>query len=812
MTPASKPSHLRINPHQAFQAAIALEEEGRPREAERLYQYALALSPDHVASLLRLSTLRVQHADLAGALELLRRAADVAPQSADAQAALGRLLAALKGPQEAIACYQKALAIKPDNAAVHHHLANALRTLRRGEEAIEHYQRALVLAPNLAEAHLSLAGLLAAHDRSKEAMIHYQHALAIKPDDVEAHKNLGMVLQAASRLEEALAHYEHVLALAPDMADVRVKIGDILHALNRSHEAIAHYQKALAGRPDDPQAHNNLGICLAALDRHDEAVAHYSNALAITPNAADVHANLGNALRALGRAQDAVEHYQRALELAPENPAAHNNLGNALSSLDRHEDAIAHYQCALAINPALPETHNNLGTLLAAAHRFEEAIVHYQRALAIRPDLAEAHGNLGNALLALNRPNEALTHYEAALAIKPEVARLHHALGIVLQVLGRLEEARRAFERAVALAPGQADFHLPLAHSRPFTAEDPRLAALEVLAQDVACLSEDEQVALHFALGKAYADLNQHPRAFSHLRVGNALKRRRVSYDETRTLGVFDRIRATFSPALMQAKSGAGNPSQLPIFVVGMPRSGTTLIEQILACHTQVFAAGEREELSAALPDLTAAPSAAMFPEIVSELSAQALHEFGSRYLERMTPLAPTAQRIVDKMPSNFGLLGLIHLALPGARIIHARRDPVDTCLSCFSILFVGHQPYTYELGELGRYYRTYSRLMEHWRAVLPPDLVLEVRYEDVVADLEGQARRILAHCGLPWEEACLAFHRSQRPVQTASSVQVRQPLYASSVGRWRHYANELEPLLQALGTSPADAAPSPPT
>jgi tetratricopeptide (TPR) repeat protein len=808
MTTASGSSHLRINPHQAFQAAIALEEQGRPSEAERLYQYALALSPDHVASLLRLSTLRVQHADVAGGLELLRRAVDVAPQSADAQAALGRLLAAVHGPQAAIACYRKALAIKPDNAVVHHHLANTLRALRRGEEAIDHYQRAVALAPNLAEAHTNLAGLLAAHDRPEEAIIHYQHALVIKPDDVEVLKDLGMVLQAASRPREALAHYQQALTIAPDAAEVRVKIGDILHALNRSDEAIVHYQKALARRPDDPKARNNLGICLAALDRHDEAVAHYSRALAITPNAADVHANLGSALHARGRAQDAVKHYRRALELAPENPATHNNLGNALSSLDRHEDAIAHYKRALAINPALPETHNNLATLLAAANRFEEAIVHYQRALGLRPDLAEAHGNLGNALLALHRPNEALAHYEAALTIKPEVARLHHALGIALQVLGRLEEARGAFERAVALAPGTADFHLPLAHSRPFTAADPRLAALEELALDLARLREDEQIALHFALGKAYADLNQHQRSFSHLCTGNGLKRRRVSYDETRTLRAFDRIRATFSPALMQAKSGSGNPSQVPIFVVGMPRSGTTLIEQILASHSRVFGAGERKELSAALPDLKAEHSAAAFPEVVLELSGQALHEFGSRYLKRMTALAPTAEHIVDKMPSNFGLLGLIHLALPGARIIHAHRDPIDTCFSCFSILFMGHQPYTYELGELGRYYRTYSRLMEHWRAALPPGLMLEVRYEDVVADLEGQARRILAHCGLPWEDACLAFHQSQRPVHTASSVQVRQPLYASSVGRWRHYANELEPLLQALGISRTNAAP----
>jgi tetratricopeptide (TPR) repeat protein len=272
-------------------------------------------------------------------------------------------------------------------------------------------------------------------------------------------------------------------------------------------------------------------------------------------------------------------------------------------------------------------------------------MLHYEQAIAIRPDLAEAHGNLGNALFALNRPNEAVRRYEAALAINPEQAQLHHALGMSLQVLGRLEEAGQAFERAVALAPGKADFYLALAHSRPFTAQDPRLAPMEKLAQDLASLSEEERIAVHFALGKAYADLELYQHSFSHLRAGNALTRRRVSYDEISTLGAFDRIRETFSPALMRAKSGEGNPSPVPIFVVGMPRSGTTLIERILASHSQVFGAGEREELSDALPGLKAAHSAAVFPEVVSVLSGQALHEFGSRYLERLLllPRRPNA-------------------------------------------------------------------------------------------------------------------------------------------------------------------------
>jgi hypothetical protein len=236
-----------------------------------------------------------------------------------------------------------------------------------------------------------------------------------------------------------------------------------------------------------------------------------------------------------------------------------------------------------------------------------------------------------------------------------------------------------------------------------------------------------------------------------------------------------------------------------------MPRSGTTLIEQILSSHSRVFGAGEISDFRECIPNVDANGAVIDIPR--AALSAPALRRLASRYLDRIRAMAPTAQRIVDKMPANFALVGLIHLALPNARIIHVRRDPIDTCLSCFSILFVGEQPYAYDLGELGRYYRGYQGLMDHWRTVLPPEILLEVRYEDVIHDLEAQARRLLAHCGLAWEETCLDFQQTRRSVRTASCVQVRQPIYQDSVGRWRPYANELKPLLEALGM-PREWAP----
>jgi hypothetical protein len=306
---------------------------------------------------------------------------------------------------------------------------------------------------------------------------------------------------------------------------------------------------------------------------------------------------------------------------------------------------------------------------------------------------------------------------------------------------------------------------------------------------------------LDFALGKAYADLKDHRRSFEHLLAGNAAKRATIGYDERAAFALFDRIEATFTRELMQAKAGGCDPSNMPIFIIGMPRSGTTLVEQIIANHPAVYGAGELQTFNNVLltvrgPDGNSVP----YPDFVPALDTDALRLIGAAYLAEVRKLAPGGKRITDKMPSNYYFAGLIKLALPNASIIHTLRDPVDTCISCFSKLFSAEQNHTYDLGELGRYYKRYERLMAHWRRVLPAGSILEVRYEDVVADLEKEGRRIVAHCGLSWHDDCLSFHKTDRPVRTASATQVRQPIYNSAVGRWRVYEQHLGPLLDALG------------
>jgi Sulfotransferase family len=272
------------------------------------------------------------------------------------------------------------------------------------------------------------------------------------------------------------------------------------------------------------------------------------------------------------------------------------------------------------------------------------------------------------------------------------------------------------------------------------------------------------------------------------------------------------RIRTVFDAALLSAKAGSGEPAPTPVFIVGMPRSGTTLIEQIIASHPKAVGVGELSDLDDIVHALSGLNGGTLdFPEVVATMSGEQLRQVGARYVAAIRALAPTTERVTDKMTWNFHFPGLIHLALPNARIIHARRDPVDTCFSCFSLLFHHNgNHYTYNLGELGRFYRAYDSLMAHWRAVLPPGLMLEVRYEEVVDDLEKQARAIIAHCGLEWDDACLAFHKTRRPVRTASMAQVRKPIYHSSVGRWRPYRDQLRPLFEELGYRMQRTAHSP--
>ncbi len=472
----------------------------------------------------------------------------------------------------------------------------------------------------------------------------------------------------------------------------------------------------------------------------------------------------------------------------------------------RLAEAIARYEQILSLKPDLPEVHNNMGLALAELGRLDEAVEAYRRAIALRPDNPEALCNFGVALADLDRCDEAEAKFRRAIALDPGFAGAYNNLGLILKETGRAVEAGRAAEQAIRLSPKNASYYDNLAAVRSFAAGDRYVTALEALAADAASLSAVNRMHLHFALAKAYEHLGRSESAFRQLLAGNALKRAQIAYDEAATLASMDRTRALFTREFIKDRQGSGEQSAVPLFIVGMPRSGTTLIEQILASHPEIFGAGELrlfEQAADAIGD--ALPLSPPFPEMVLDMSAERFRTLGARYLDKLVQRAPGAARITDKMPANFLFAGLIHLALPNAAIIHAIRDPLDTCASCFAVHFTRGQPHTYDLAELGRYYRHYRALMAHWHRVLPPGRIIDVHYEELVGDLEGVARRIIAHCGLAWDARCLDFHRTERSIRTASATQVRQPIYKSSVGRWRRYENFVGPLVAEL--APAHAA-----
>jgi tetratricopeptide (TPR) repeat protein len=623
-------------------------------------------------------------------------------------------------------------------------------------------------------------------------------------------------LLEAGNLTELERRASELTALEPHNGGAWKALGVALALQHK--DALSALQRAAELLPGDAQAHANLGGELLRVARYTDSVASLQRAVQLKPDDAETLSNLGNALRAAGQDDEALASYQAAVNISPGHAGLHHNLANMLLGLNRPEQAALGYRRALELNPNLPEAHNNLAIALLAIDRPGEALAHVRQALQLAPGSAAAYSTLGNALLDLSLFGEAADAYRSALALKPDFADALTNLAIALRLLGQTDEAKSVADRALQLDPGsirnlivRADAHADhgefaeseqwlrkamaidpdaadawagLPHLRTMNSADAwwlegalRLAAGKRLSPRL-------EVQLRYAMGKYFDDLRQYEQAFAQYRQANELSRRyRVLYDRGQSQQDTERlIQACDSRWLERARS-RGVASDLPVLVVGMPRSGTSLVEQILASHPAVFGAGE-------LPFWNAAGDS---------LSADAVGALGRDYLAVLRALAADAARVVDKMPENFRHLGLIHAALPGARIIHVSRDPIDTCLSIYFRDFRASLAYATDLDDLAHQYRQYRRLMQHWRELLPAGVMMELPYESLVAEPELWSRRLLEFVALPWDAHCLDFAATRRSVVTASKWQVRQKISAGSVGRWRNYAAHLAPLMPLL-------------
>jgi len=553
-------------------------------------------------------------------------------------------------------------------------------------------------------------------------------------------------------------------------------------------QALDAFTRAAQLLANDAEVHSNLGLAQQRAGRAAAASSSCRRALAINPHYVAAHVNLGHALADLGQLDDAVASYRRAIELKADHAEACLHLGNVLLRLGRLAEAADSYQRACEIPPANALSHYNLGVVLRELGRLDEAAASYRRAIAIKSDSAAAHANLALVLRQLGEGEEAARCCRKTLELDPNNAVALMALAELDADRGDFVQAESLLKRAISLDPASAVAWAGLVRIRKMSPGDSGWLA-EALSIAKSPLPPREEAYLRYAIGKYFDDVEDYDQAFAEVRRANELAR---SYTPTHSreelTAYIDTVIGLFDAAWRDLVTPYAHPSPRPVFIVGTPRSGTTLAEQIMASHPEVFGAGELTYWkTASTTYLASAAGGADCAPLIGQLTGD--------YLRMLRELSPDARRVVDKMPANFLFLGLIHCALPNARIIHMQRHPIDTCLSIYFQNFETTHFYANDLDDLAHYYRQYQRLMMHWRAVLPDAAILDVPYEALVKDPDAWSRRMIDFIGLPWDPRCRDSHLTDRPVLTSSRWQVRQKINDSAVGRWRHYEKHLESL-----------------
>jgi tetratricopeptide (TPR) repeat protein len=647
-------------------------------------------------------------------------------------------------------------------------------------------------AQSLAQAH---AALRAGRAATAEGWLRALGAQV--PGELNCLWLLGAALLDQNKIPESIATLEGVLGRAADFAHARVDLARAYRCDGRAAQAREEVRRVLEKVPHHHLAWLAYGDVLVDLEQYADATVAFERARLTDPQRRSVEE--GTAALVADDRKTSEQIFRKILQQDASHVAALCGLAAVSLAADKADDAERLLRHALKQSAHSPLALRGLGQALVVLGRLEEAEAAARRLIKIEPKNPQSWITIANVSTRLMRQEEALAAYEQAARLKPDEVRLRMSIGHVQKTLGRRAESEASYKAALAIDPGLAEAYWSLADLKNYTLADTEVETMQrLLTSDKRERSNEAQ--LHFALGKAFEQRKRYADAFSYYARGNALRRLDAPFDieqfERRTA----RIRAFFDAKFFAERAGSGNPDPAPIFIVGLPRSGSTLLEQILASHSLVEGTMELPNIlniTRQFDDMVAGRDG--YPETVGTAPFGVLTALGTRYLQETAPLRSGREHFTDKLPNNFSHVGLIRAILPNAIIIDARRHPMDCCFSTFKQHFADGQAFSYDLADLGRYYRCYLSLMDHWDAVLPGK-VLHVQHENLVQDPEAHIRRILDHCGLPFEVACLNFHQTRRSVRTASAEQVRQPIYTSSVGYWRHFETELQPLRRALG------------
>jgi tetratricopeptide (TPR) repeat protein len=691
---------------------------------------------------------------------------------------------------------------------------------------------------------IEMAGKLFNERKFDQAERACRQIIAARPQNADAHNILGVTLNALGKSDEAVSALRRAIELAPGAASIHANLGEVLRQLKQPEEAAKVLEKAVELDPSNSQALNNLGITFFDRGQPKLAVEYYRQAIAARSDMAEAHNNLGNALRMTGDFEGAIQAYQEALTVRERYPEAYNNLGTLLQQRGQIDEAEHALRKAVNQNPTYIEAYDNLANVYVGQEKDTEALRILGEALKFAPkhvqtllitariqlrrnavaqaeqatrlvlaedsENAEALTLLGQVLHETDRYDEAMEMLERAVTANPESPEALNFYGVALKSVGRLDEAREFILKALKGNPRMYGAYANLNDLVDYSQGEGEdlFKQMDDIFKSARNPEANQFLALHFGYAKALEDRGEHERALEHYITGGRMKRRQLDYNESETHGFFDKIRETFPKEVFENRKFEGASDERPVFIVGMPRSGSTLVEQILSSHPDVYGAGEVKYLSYALGKLRDRfPSLPKYPELAAKMTPAQMEIVAKNYLQMLTATSGEAKRVTDKLLTNYFFVGLIHLLFPKAKVINTQRDPVDTCLSGFTKLFKDDMPHSYDLGELGRYYGKYRELIDHWHKVLPEGVLITVQYEDVVADTEKEAKRLIEFLGLPWNEKCVDFHKSDRPVKTASVAQVRKPIYKTSVKRWKKYGEGLQPLVDAIDGKSAKQA-----
>ena len=747
------------------------------------------------------------------AQERLGRILQLDPKNAEALSLLAHVLMLDKKEAEAESALTAAASINSKLPSIYRNQARLLLNQSKNAKALEKAQLGYQRTPEDLESLLVLAACLGANKRDLEALSIVEKLLRAKPDYAEVYATrmfirlraqdivgavkdaemtvslkphltpiwflLGSLHHQNNNLSEAIRALRNAHKNEPKNVTLLIHLGEFLRQDNRVSDAINVLEKATILAPKDASAWTNLGIAFQQEQKITNAKLAYERTLALQPKSAAVLNNLGIIEKDAKNWESALRYFEKSLEIDPHHAEAHSNVGNILQELSKFRDAETSYKQAIALKPDYAEAHHNLGITLQKLGKLEEAVTSCKQAIALKPDYAEAHSNLGNTLQELGRLDEAETSYKQAIALKPDYAEAHSNLGKTLQELGKSDEAEANYKQAIALKPDFAEAHSMLTSMKKFDAQDEQYLKMRELYLDTN-ISEEQRCHINFGLAKACEDLKDFEQAFVHYSKGNALRKKLLNYDINQDVELFRQIIFNY-PRIEQNSLTPGRLSKnlMPVFIVGMPRSGTTLAEQIISSHSQVTGAGELSY---------ATQFGAAIATGFSEANESALLDFRHKYLAKLQNISDGKLIVTDKMPQNFRYIGLLCAAFPEAKIIHVKRNPAAVCWANYKQYFASKSiGYCYAIDDVIGYHKLYKNLMKFWINSLSNRLY-SLDYERLTLNQESETRQLIDYLDLDWDDKCLSPQKNTRSVATASNLQVREKVYQGSSEQWKKY------------------------